>query len=434
MRSNVENLGALERRIDISISQDQIQDEVNKRLKQLAKKTKMHGFRPGKVPLKLVSQRYGAEVQQEVLGDTLHKEFSEAVKEHNLQVVGYPRYETKKDNDDPEQFAFSAQFEVYPEIVVGDLSQQTIEKPVTQVNSEDVDKTIEMIRKQQVQFQVVEREVKEGDRVKLDYHGKLNGNDFEGGQAEDVYLIVGDGKFMKDFETALIGMNAGEEKSFDVTFPEDYHGKDVAGKTVTFAIKLKSVEMPVLPEVNEEFAKVLGIQDGNIEKMRDGIRHDLEREVIKRIKSRLKEQAMQCLMDTTPIVAPNALVEKEIERLMENMRKDFTARGINSSDMQLKPEMFKDKAEHRIKLGLILGDLLKDHKLKATPEQIREIIEDKAQNYDNPDEVVKWHYGSKERLQEAESLALEENVVQWVLQQVQVVEKPVTFDELMGIT
>ena len=433
MRSNVENLGALERRIDISISQDQIQDEVNKRLKQLAKKTKMHGFRPGKVPLKLVSQRYGAEVQQEVLGDALHKEFGEAVKEHNLQVVGFPRYETKQENNDPGQFTFSAQFEVYPDIVVGDLSQQTIEKSVAQVNTEDVDKTIEMIRKQQVQYQAVDRAVQDGDRVKLDYHGKLDGNDFEGGQAEDTYLIVGDGRFMKDFETALVGMNAGEEKSFDVTFPEDYHGKEVAGKTVSFNIKLKSVELPVLPDVDEEFAKVLGIQDGSVEKMRDGIRHDLEREVVKRIKSRLKDQAMRCLMDTTPIDAPNTLVNKEIERLMENTRKDFTSRGMNTDDLQLQPEMFKGKAEHRIKLGLILAELLKDHKLKATPEQIREIIEDKAQNYDNPEEVVKWHYASKERLQEAESFALEENVVRWVLQQVQVVEKPVTFDELMGI-
>ncbi|SFK78826.1 trigger factor [Nitrosomonas aestuarii] len=433
MRSNVESLGALERRIDISISQDQIQDEVNKRLKQLAKKTKMHGFRPGKVPLKLVSQRYGAEIEQEVLGDALQREFSEAVKEHDLQVVGYPRYEAKQDNEDPEQIAFSAQFEIYPEIVLGDLSQQTVEKPKTQVSTDDVDKTIEMIRKQQAQFQESEHAVMDGDRVKLDYHGKLNGNDFEGGQAEDVVLIVGEGKFMKDFEAALVGLNAGEEKSFDVVFPEDYHGKEVAGKSVVFEVKLKLVESPVLPEVNEEFAKLLGIQDGDLDKMRDGIRHDLEREVLKRINSRLKEQAMRCLMDTTSIDAPNALINKEIERLMENMHKDFASRGMNAKDMQLKPEMFKSKAEHRIKLGLILAELLKVHNLKATPEQIRKVIEDTAQSYDNPEEVVKWHYASKERLQDAESLALEENVVQWVLQQVSVVEKSVTFDELMGV-
>lgn len=434
MRSNVENIGTLERRIDITISQSQIQDEINKRLKQLTKKVKLDGFRPGKVPLKLVTQRYGAQVQQEVLGDELNKEFTEAIKENNLPIVGHPHFEAKQDNDDSTQFVFSAQFEVYPEIVVGDLSQQTVEKPVAQVNEEDVDNTIEMIRKQKVQHQTVDRTVQQGDRVKLDYHGKIDGEDFPGSQGEDAYLIVGDGQFVEDFESALIGMNAGEEKSFDVVFPEDYHGETVAGKTVIFEVKLKSVELPVIPEVNEEFAKLLGIPDGDLGKMRDGVQHDLEREVLMRINSRLKEQAMRCLMDTTPVEAPHALVDQEIGRLMENMNKEMTSRGLSAEGMQLQPEMFKEKAEHRIKLGLILSELLKVHQLKATPEQVRKVVENTAQNYDNPEEVVKWHYASKERLQEAESVAMEENVVQWVLQQVSVVEKQVTFDELMGIT
>lgn len=434
MRSNVENLGALERRIDISISQDKIQEEVDKRLKQLAKKTKMHGFRPGKVPVKLVSQRYGAEVQQEVLGDALQQEFRDAIKAHDLHVVGHPRYEAKQDNNaDSAQFNFSAQFEVYPDVVLGDLSQQTVEKPVAEISAEDIDKTIEMIRKQQVKYQIVERAVIEGDRVTIDYHGTVEGQDFAGGKADNVYLIVGEGKFIKDFETDLVGMQAGEKKSVNVTFPEDYHGKDVAGKAVTFEVMLKSVELPVLPEVDSEFVKQLGIQDGDLDKMREGIYHDLEREISKRINSKLKEQAMQCLMDTTPIDAPNVLINQEMERLMENARKDFASRGMNANDLQLKPEMFKDKAEHRIKLGLILAELMKVHHLKATPQQVRNVIEDAAQSYDNPEEAVKWHYASKERLQDAESLALEENVVQWILKQVNIVEKKVTFDELMGI-
>lgn len=433
MQSNVENLGALERRIDISIPQDQVQEEIDKRLKQLAKKVKIHGFRPGKVPLKLVAQRYGAEVHQEVLGDVLNKKFSEAVTEHNLQVVGYPRYETKQNNDSPEQYVFSAQFEIYPEIVVGDLSQLSIEKPVTQVAAENVDKTLEMIRKQHIQYQAADRAVIEGDRVKLDFNGTLDGKDFEGGKGENIYLVAGEGRFIQNFEAALLGMQAGEEKTFDVVFPEDYHGKEIAGKTVVFNVKLKSVELPVLPEINEEFAKRLGIQDGDLEKMRDGIRHDLEREVAKRINTKLKEQAMQCLMDAIPIEAPNALVNQEATRLMENTRKDLTDRGMSAGDVQLTHDMFKNKAEHRIKLGLILAELLKIHQLKATPEQVRKVIEENAQSYENPEEIVKWHYASKERLQDAESLALEANVVQWVLQQVNVVEKPVTFDELMGI-
>ncbi len=434
MRSNVENTGTLERRIDITVLQNQIQEEIDKRLKKLTKKVKLDGFRPGKVPLKLVTQRYGVQVQQEVLGDELNKEFTEAVKENNLQIVGHPHYEIKQDNDDPEQFVFSAKFEVYPEIVVGDLSQQTIERPIAQVNGEDVDKTIEMIRKQKVQHQAVDRAVQQGDRVKLDFYGKIDGEDFPGSQGEDTYLIVGEGQFVKDFEAALIEMHAGDEKSFEVVFPEDYHGETVAGKTVIFEVKLKSVEQPIIPEVNEEFAKLLGIPDGDLEKMRDGIRHDLEREVLKRINSQVKEQAMRCLMETTPIEAPHALVDQEMGRLMEDMNKDITARGMSAEGMQLQPEMFKDKAEHRIKLGLILSELLNAHQLKAMPEQVRKVVEDTAQNYDNPEEVVKWHYASKERLQEAESVAMEENVVQWVLKQVSVVEKQVTFDELMGIT
>lgn len=434
MRSNVENLGALERRIDISISQNEIQEEVDKRLKQLAKTTKMHGFRPGKVPLKLVSQRYGAEVREEVLGEALQQAFKEAVREHDLRVVGYPRYEAKEnDNTDSGQYNFSALFEVYPDIVLGDLSQQTVERPVTEISASDIDNTIEMIRKQQVKYQAVERAVTEGDRAIIDYHGTVGGLDFEGGKADNVHLIVGEGAFLKDFETALLGMQSGEEKSFSVTFPEDYGSQDVAGKTVTFNVKMKSVELPELPEVDSEFAKQLGIQDGDLEKMREGIRHDLEREILKRINWKLKEQAMRCLMETTFIEAPNALVNQEVERLMEDARKELTSRGMSASNLPLKPEMFKEKAEHRIKLGLVLTKVMQTHHLKATPEQVRSVIIDAAQDYDNPEEVMKWYYASKERLQDAESLALEESVVQWVLKQVNVVEQNVSFDELMGI-
>ncbi len=436
MQSNVENLGALERRIEISISQDQIQGEIDKRLKELAKKTKMHGFRPGKVPFKLVSQRYGAQVQQEVVGDALQHEFAEAVKKHDLQVVGYPSYEVKQgsgENENSAELIFNARFEIFPQIALGDLGQVNIEKPVTNVGSGDVDKTIEMIRKQHMQYQAANRAVTEGDRVKIDYRGMLDGKDFEGGQASDVFLIVGKGKYMKDFEDALIGMLLDEEKSFEVTFPDDYHGKDVAGKAVTFAVQLKSVELPVLPEVNHDFARLLGIVDGDVDKMRDAIHHDLEREVARQIKSKLKTQVMRCLMDVNPIDAPNVLVNQEVTRLMESARQDLTARGMASDDMQLKSDLFKEKAEHRIKLGLILAELMRVHQLKATPEQVRSVIEEAAQAYDNPEEVIRWHYSSEERLKDAESLALEENVVQWVLGQVNVIEKPVTFDELMGI-
>ncbi len=436
MQANVENLGALERRLDITVSQDKVKGEVASRLKQLAKTTKLHGFRPGKVPFKIVEQKYGSQIQQDVLGDIIQKEFNETVKELDLKIAGYPNFKAKESSEDAndDDYAFSAIFEVYPEIKLGDLSQQSVEKPVVQVSDADVDKTIEMIRKQQVQYQPADRPAMSGDRVKIDFHGVIDGKDFAGGKAENVELIIGEGKFLKDFEDALVDLNVAQEKSFDVVFPEDYHGKDVAGKNVTFAVKLNAIDLPVLPEVNADFAKLLGIPDGDMEKVRAGIQHDLEREVLKRTRSKLKEQVMQCFLETTQIETPKVLVNQETERLIKEAADNLESRGMKSKDIPLTPEMFKDKAEDRIKLGLILAELVKVHDLKATPEKVRSIIEEMAQNYDNPEQVVKWHYASSERLKEVQSLALEDNVVQWALEKVKMVDKAVTFDEMMGIS
>ncbi len=438
MGSNVENLGALERRFDITISLEKLQGEIDKRLNRLAKTVKLHGFRPGKVPLKIVTQMYGAQVQQDVLNDAVHKEFKDTVQQHNLQVAGYPRFEAKPADTDSNSndalYTVSATFEVYPEIVLGDLSNQSIERPSAQVSENDIDKTLDMICKQRMTYKPADRAAQKGDRVKIDYHGTINGDDFAGGKAEDVHLILGDGKFLKDFEASLIGMQAGSSKSFDVVFPEDYHGKDIAGKTVTFSAKLNQLEEPVLPQVDAEFAKSLGIPDGDLKKLREGIQQDLEREVSKRARSKLKEQIMQLLLNTTQIEAPSILVNQEKERLLQNAKSDLEARGVNTKEISLTSDHFKDKAEYRIKLGLILAELVKVHALKATPEQVRGIIEEAAQSYENPEQVVKWHYASPERLQEAESLALEENVVNWVLGKIKLIDKTVTFDELMGIS
>lgn len=433
MGSNVENLGALERRFDITISLEKLQSEIENRLKRLAKTTKLHGFRPGKVPFKMVIQMYGAQVQQDVLNDAVHKEFTDTVKELDLQVAGYPRFEAKP-ADDNDIYTFSAIFEVYPEIVLGDLSKQNIERPNVQVADADIDKTLDMIRKQRVIYEPIDRSAKKGDRVKIDYRGVIDGNDFAGGKAEDVQLILGDGKFLKDFEASLVGMKVGNSKSFDVVFPEDYHGKDIAGKTVTFEVKLNELEASVLPNVDASFAKLLGVSDGDIKKLREGIQQDLEREVSKRARTKLKEQIMQALLDTTQIEAPSVLINQEIERLMQNARSSLEARGMKAKEMPFTPDLFKEKAEYRVKLGLILAEVVRVHTLKATPDQVRNIIEDAAQSYENPEQVVKWHYASSERLQEAESLALEENVVNWALDKIKVADKTVTFDELMGIS
>ena len=434
MGSNVENLGALERRFDITISLEKLQSEIDNRLQRLARTAKLHGFRPGKVPLKIITQMYGVQVQQDVLNDAVHKEFKDTVQQQNLQVAGYPRFEAKATDGNDALYTVSATFEVYPEIVLGDLSNQSIEQPTVKVGETDIDKTLDMICKQRVTYQPVNRPAKKGDRVKIDFHGTIDGNDFAGGKSNDVYLILGDGKFLKDFEAALIDMQVGSSKSFDVVFPEDYHGKEIAGKTVTFEVTLNELAEPVLPAVDAEFAKSLGIPDGDLQKLREGIQKDLEREVSKRARSKLKEQIMQALLSTTQIDAPSILINQEKERLLQNAKSDLEARGMKAKEISLSSDLFKEKAEYRVKLGLILAELVKVHALKATPEQVRRIIEDAAQSYENPEQVVKWHYASSERLQEAESLALEENVVDWALGKIKLINKTVTFDELMEIS
>ena len=303
-----------------------------------------------------------------------------------------------------------------------------------QVADADIDKTLEIIRKQRMVFNTVDRAAKSGDRIKINYHGTIDGVAFPGGEAKGVQLILGDGKFLKDFETSVIDMTVGATKSFDLVFPEDYHGQEMAGKKATFEVTLESLEEPVLPEVDEEFVKSLGFPDGDIKKLREGIQQDLEREVSKRTRSKIKEQVMQSLLDTTPLEVPGVLISQEIERLMQSAKSNLDARGVKAAELSLKPELFKDKAEYRVKLGLILAELVKLHSLKASPEQVRHIIEDAAQSYENPEQVVKWHYASSERLQEAESLALEENVVSWALGKIKLVDKDVTFDDLMGIS
>ncbi|WP_295627590.1 trigger factor [uncultured Nitrosomonas sp.] len=434
MESNVENLGALERRFDISISLEKLQGEIDNRLRKMAKTTKFHGFRPGKVPLTIVKQMYGVQIQQDVINDAIHKEFTDTVKENNLKVVGYPRFENKLANEHDALYTVSATFEVYPEIILGDLSNQDVERFDVQVDEVDIDKTIDMISKQRVTYEPIDRAAIKGDRVKIDYHGVINGDDFAGGKANDVQLILGDGKFLKDFESSLIGMKAGNHKSFDVVFPQEYHGKDVAGKTVTFEVKMNELEAPILPTVDVEFAKSLGIPDGDLKKLREGIKKDLEREVHKRSRSKLKEQIMKAILETTQIEAPTVLVNQEMDRLLQNAKSDLEARGIKGSEISLKSELFKEKAEYRIKLGLILAELVKVHSIKNNPAHVRSIIENAAQSYENPEQVVKWHYASPERLQEAESLALEENIVDWALDQVKLINKTITFDELMGIS
>lgn len=432
MQSNVENPNILERNLDISISQEKIQAEVDERLKRLAGKVKVQGFRPGKVPLKIMAQQFGAKLHQEVLGEMLQKHFQETVQQQNLRIVGAPSFEVKPSEENSTHYEFSVTFEVYPDIALKDLGVLSINRPVVKIGDKEVEKTLHVLQKQRAQYELVDRPAARGDRVNMDYVGLVDGNEFRGGTAKDFSLVLGDGYILQDFEDAVIGMSAGEEKSFQMSFPADYQDKEVAGKSAIFNVKLNKVEEPVLVAIDSEFAKTLGILDGDIKKMHDEIRLSLEREVFQRTRAKLKEQIMQCLLDAATCHAPRTLVEQEVKHLIQDAKNDLAAQGIRSEEISLTPESFLERAERRVKLGLILAELVKIHNLNVKPEQTRKYVEYYAQSYENPEQVIKWHYSSPERLRAIESLVLEENVVSWALEQVKVIDQEMAFEDLMG--
>jgi trigger factor len=429
--ANVETLGTLERRVSMSLPAAEIEREIDSRLKKLARNVKMPGFRPGKVPLKLIAQTYGPQVRSEVLSDAVQKAFSDAVKEANLKVAGFPRIE-KKDAADNAALEFSATFEIYPEVKLGELGGVTIERPQVAVDDAAVDKTIGILRKQRTRFVQVERPAKEGDRLTVDFSGTIDGEPFAGGKGENFALMLGEGRMLPEFEAAAQGMRAGETKTFELTFPADYHGKEVAGKRASFELAVKSVEEPQLPEVDAEFARSLGIADGDVAKMRIEIRANVERETNKRIEARLKAQVLQTLLDRTPLELPKSLVQMEAQQLVERAAADLQARGLKPGQIPLDPAAFEATAKRRVALGLIIGELARAENLQPKPGDVRAMVEQEAATYESPAEVVKWFYMQPQRLSEMEGLALEANVVKWVLGKATVADKPVAFDELMG--
>ena len=423
-------VSALERRIDMSVAMADIDREVEQRLKHMSKTVKMAGFRPGKVPLKLVAQQYGSQARSEAIGAAVEKVFGEKVREQKLRVAGYPRIEPK--NTGATQLEFSAVFEVYPEVALGDISGHAVEKPILIVSDTEVDKTIEVLRKQRTTYAPAGRGAQKDDRVVIDFSGRKNGEEFEGGKASDFDVQVGAGRMLPDFETALEGMVEGTSKTFDVKFPDDYHGKDLAGQTVQFDVTCKKIEAPQLPELDAEFARALGIADGDITKMRTEVSANLEREVKKRLQAKIKNQVMDALLAVNPIEVPKSLVDMESQQMAEAALNDLKSRGMLAKNVPVDPSWFTEQATRRVKLGLILAELVKAKELHAKPENVRAIVDDFAQTFEDPKEVVRWYYTQPQRLAEAEALAIENNVVEWALTNAKVTEKAVGFDELMG--
>jgi len=431
--ASVETLGALERRLNASIPQQKVRGEVESRLKRLGRTAKIHGFRPGKAPFKILEQQYGAEVHREVLGESLQRAFADEIKANNLKVVGSPNFELKNTDPAAEQVEYSATFEVYPEVTLGDLSGETVERAVYTVSDADVEQTIATLRKQRAVFEAVSRAAQNEDQVRIDFTGKLNGEVFEGGEAKDFSIVLGLGRMLPDFEQAIIGMKAGETKSFDMTFPADYHGKDVAGKQVTFTITAHVVETPRLPELDAEFAKSLGVVDGDVGKLTAEVRNNLEREVERRVKLRNKDSAMDALSKVCQLELPKTLVEWEAQNLVEQAVQDMEQRGMKiPKGMTLPADMFTERAQKRVKLGLILSKLVEQHNLGAKPEQVKALIREYAQGFEQPEQVVRWYAAEPSRMKEVENLVLEDNVVAWVMGAAKTIDKTVEFNELMG--
>ena len=441
----IENLGQLDRKMTLEFPRADLTKAREVRLAKIGKTMKMAGFRPGKVPKNIVEKQYGMQIDFEVQFDKASELFFEISKKEGLLLAGQPRLEPKSDLD-ADQIVFDAYFEVLPEIKVGDLSKAEVTRYSTQISDAEIDRALDVLRKQQVHYHPrgqsgehgdggADASAQNGDKVTVDFVGKLDGIEFAGGKAENFEFVLGEGRMLPEFETATIGLKVGESKTFPLHFPADYHGKDVAGKTADFTITLKQVNWPHLPEINDAFALSLGVSEGGVEKMRKEVAENLEREVKKRVTSLLKNQVMDQLEKLCELDVPKSLITAEQDRLMDSARQDLIQRGIpNAKDAPIPAEMFAEQAKKRVRLGLILSDLVKQKNLSATSDQIKAEIEEQAATYEDPKEVVRWFYSDPRRLKDIEALVLENNVIKYVTELASVSDKELSFEELSKLS
>ncbi|WP_372826787.1 trigger factor [Polaromonas sp.] len=434
MAVTVETLEKLERKITLTLPVSTIQSEVDSRLKRMARTVKMDGFRPGKVPMTVVAQRYGYSVHYEVMNDKVGEAFSVAANEAKLRVAGQPRISEKEGAPEGE-LAFDAVFEVYPEVKIGDLANAEVEKLTSEVSDEAIDKTVDILRKQRRTFahRAMDAAAQDGDRATIDFEGKIDGEPFAGGKAEAFQFLVGEGQMLKEFEDAVRGMKSGESKTFPLNFPADYHGKDVAGKQADFMVTVRKIEAAHLPDVNEALAKSLGIADATVEGLRADIRKNLEREVKFRLLARNKNAVMDALLANAELDVPQAIVQAELERMVEGARADLKQRGIKDADKAPIPDdIFRPQAEKRVRLGLVVAELTRSNDLFPKAEQVKAHVEELASSYEKPQDVVRWYFGDEKRMAEVESVVIENNVTDFVMGKAKIVEKSVPFDELMA--
>ncbi len=429
MQVSVETTQGLERRMMVEINEEQIAEAVETRLKGMAKTTKIKGFRAGKVPFKVVKQHYGGQVRQEIVSDLVQSTFYEAVTQEKLRPAGGPTI--GNDLVATDGLKYTAIFEVYPEVEIASFDGVTLEKETAEITDADVDEMIETIRKQNKTWEAVERASEDGDQVSVDFAGSVDGEAFEGGTGTDMAVEIGAGRMIAGFEDGLKGLKKGDETTLSLTFPENYPQKELAAKPVEFKITVKAVEQVALPEIDEDFAKKMGVEDGNIEQMHKDIRGNMQRELDAKIKTNLKQVAMDKLIELHQMEVPKALTDPEATTLMQQMQQNLASQGMKQGDVQLNPDMFKDQASRRVSLGLIMAEIVKDNDIKVDDKKVRAKVEEIAEPYDQPEQVISWYYGDKQRLNEIESLVFEEQIIEWLLSKVTVEEKTKNFKELM---
>jgi trigger factor len=432
MSATVEIISKLERRMTVTVPMKPIEDEINQRISQLMRTAKLPGFRPGKVPAKFVQQQYGAQARDEALTNAVERSFSEGVESNKLRVAGYPNIEHKPFAEADKEFEYVATFEVFPEVEIGDLSKVKVERPVLDVAAADVQRTLDVLVKQRATYEPVKRAAKKGDKVKLGLSASIDGNEVESTGGQTIDLVIGEGGRVPQFDDHLVGAKAGGEATFEITYPADHQPDQLAGKTVSYKVNFVEVAQVKLPEIDADFAKTLGVDDGDVEKMKAEIKESLSQEVTKRVRQNVKEQVFDALVSNAKFELPNALLGMEIDRLMQMSRHNLQQRGVDLANVTLEPSMFEDQAKRGATLRLVLMHLVNEHSLQADADQVRAMVDQFSVSFERPEDVVRWYYDDFKRLDEPAALATEENVVNWVLATAKVSDKKVKFDDLMG--
>lgn len=424
MQVSVESAEGLHRRMRVDLPPERFEAEVDKRLRELARTVRLHGFRPGKVPLKVLRQRFGAQVQSEVFGQMVESTFPEALSQEHLRPAGKPSFEPELDQ---KRYAYTATFEVLPTIELVALAGKSIQRPVAEVTEDDVAAMIERIRRQRRSWSEVDRPAQQWDRLTLSFTAKVDGEDVPGGSAEDTELELGSGRAVPGFEAGLLGASAGEERRLDLRLPDEYPVAHLKGRSVTYDVRVSKVAEPVLPELDAGLARALGIADGDLERLRADVRRNMERELNQRLRARVKNQVLDLLLEANPIELPEGLVKDEIGVLKEQSRQN-----TGGGQFELPDQLFEESARRRVALGLILAEVVRVNGIVAEPARVRALVEEMASTFEDPQEVIDYYYGDRQHLASVESLALEDQVVDWVLGQVAIVDEHTTFTQATG--